>query len=278
MRTTRFATWLKQTLCLIVLCFAPAPLLAHKDVEPKDQAEALKWTEEALSSFKNVRVDSFYALYSEKEANFGIAFARISKVVLVDTGKYPYRYAVSWQDYAHEAPEHIYFGVRRRKDAERFAAALEYLATGARDQIRAQNEGNWQRFEAQLPAWRAASPKPAMPESAREHQVLAEYAFKEKDTEKAIREYAAALEVFPTWPEGQFNLATLAGEKKYYEMAILHMKEYLELTPDSADSQAARDSIIIWKDKLSSLVAESNGGGQQSGKAGIRNVSGQPKF
>jgi tetratricopeptide (TPR) repeat protein len=62
-------------------------------------------------------------------------------------------------------------------------------------------------------------------------------AFKEKDTEKAIREYIAALDVFPTWPEGQFNLTTLAGEKKYYELAVLHMKEYLELTPNSPDAQ-----------------------------------------
>ena len=28
-------------------------------------------------------------------------------------------------------------------------------------------------------------------------------------------EYQAALDIFPTWPEGQFNLATLAGERKY---------------------------------------------------------------
>jgi hypothetical protein len=28
------------------------------------------------------------------------------------------------------------------------------------------------------------------------------------------------------------------------------MKEYLELAPDSSDAQAAKDSVIIWKDKL----------------------------
>jgi tetratricopeptide (TPR) repeat protein len=91
---------------------------------------------------------------------------------------------------------------------------------------------------------------------SREHQVLAEYAFKQKDEEKAIREYMAALEIFPTWPEGQFNVATLAGEKKYYELAVMHMKEYLELVPNSPDAQAAKDSIIIWHDKLSTLLAK----------------------
>ena len=65
----------------------------------------------------------------------------------------------------------------------------------------------------------------------------------------------SALGVFPTWPEGQFNLATLAGEKKFYETAIFHMKEYLELVPESSDAQAAKDSVIIWKDKVASLYA-----------------------
>ena len=99
-----------------------------------------------------------------------------------------------------------------------------------------------------------------MPESAREHQVLAEYAFKEKDTDKAIKEYSAALDIFPTWPEGQFNLATLAGEKKFYETAIFHMKEYLELVPESSDALAAKDSVIIWKDKVASLYAAADAG------------------
>jgi tetratricopeptide (TPR) repeat protein len=63
--------------------------------------------------------------------------------------------------------------------------------------------------------------------------MLAEYAFKEKNTEKAIVEYTEALKIFSTWPERQFNLATLCGEAKHYQSAVLHMKEYLELVPDS---------------------------------------------
>src|SRR5437867_2468156 len=51
-------------------------------------------------------------------------------------------------------------------------------------------------------------------EAAREHHVLAEYAFKQKDTEKAMVEYAQPPRFFPTWPEGEFNLATLCGEAK----------------------------------------------------------------
>jgi hypothetical protein len=31
------------------------------------------------------------------------------------------------------------------------------------------------------------------------------------------------------------------------------MQEYLELVPESADAQAAKDSVIIWKDKVLNL-------------------------
>jgi hypothetical protein len=34
---------------------------------------------------------------------------------------------------------------------------------------------------------------------------------------------------------------------------VLHMKEYLALSPDSPDAQAAKDSMIVWKDKLSAF-------------------------
>jgi len=141
------------------------------------------------------------------------------------------------------------------------------IGLNGRQQVKAQYDAHYQQFEAQLKPWRDAAAKPAMPEAACEHQVLAEYAFKDKDEEKAIRGYMAALDIFPTWPEGQFNLATLAGEKRYHELAVMHMKEYLELAPDSPDAQAARDSVIIWSDKLSTLLAnEENVPLSQQGK------------
>ena len=278
MRAREYLTRISLTLCLVTVCLFPQALFAHKDIEPKDQEEALKWAGEALSSFANVKVNDQYLLYGEKQVEMGIALARISKISFVDTGKYPYRYAVYWTDYAHDAQEQIFFGIRRHKDAEHFAAALEYLSSGARQSAKTQFASQWAKFEALAGPWREAATKPAMPESAREHQVLAEYAFKEKNTEKAIQEYSAALDIFPTWPEGQFNLATLAGEKKYYELAVLHMKEYLELVPDSSDAQAAKDSIIIWRDKLSGFLAQDESVPvPQSGKATLKNTSAPSK-
>lgn len=150
--------------------------------------------------------------------------------------------------------EHYSHG--NEKHLERFKAAPDYLAVAAHESVMTQQEAHFERFKEQGKAWREGAAKPVMPEAAREHQVLAEYAFKQKDTDKAIAEYNAALEIFPTWPEGQFNLATLAGDKKLYGSAILHTKEYLELVPGSDDARASKDSIIIWKDKLNAYFPE----------------------
>lgn len=241
------------------LCLLPLTVFAYKqkDVEPQDQAEARKWVEEGLDHFKNVKVTDQYILFSDSQNNHTIVLPRIvwTNYTEKSIGRGLYE-LVQWKDYT-QAPNIGYvqesYSHGNQKRMQRFKAALDYLSAAARQQVKAQYDEQWQHFESLLPAWRTAGVKPAMPESAREHQVLAEYAFKEKDEEKAIREYMAALEIFPTWPEGQFNLATLAGEKKYYELAVMHMKEYLELVPESSDAQAAKDSIIIWRDKLSTL-------------------------
>jgi hypothetical protein len=66
---------------------------------------------------------------------------------------------------------------------------------------------------------------------------------------KAFLEYNLALQKFPTWPEGQFNLALIGGELKRYRGAVFHMKEYLALVPEAPDAQAARDKMILWQDK-----------------------------
>jgi len=270
----------KLAAAVVALCLLPQAVFAHKpkDLEPQDQAQAQQWVQQGLDHFKNVKVTDQYITYSDSQNNYGIALPRIvwtnytEKVI--NRSLYE---LVQWKDYSLEP--NIGFVQERfthgnEKHMQRFRAALDYLAAAARQQVKTQYDAQYQQFETQLKPWREAALKPAMPEAAREHQVLAEYAFKEKDEEKAIREYMAALAIYPTWPEGQFNLATLAGEKKYYELAVMHMKEYLELVPDSPDAQAAKDSIIIWRDKLSTLMAqEENAPAQQQSKGMLRNAS-----
>ena len=245
----------RKSALIAVLCFSAQALFAHKDVEPKDPAEAINWIEEALRTFSNVKVTEGSIVYQERNQNSSIALPRISDISYTEQRRSSYPYCVAWRDYASDGPQHICWGIKRHKDSERFAAALEFLSAASRDRVQAEIDADWVHFQGQLKLWREGATKPSMPESAREHQVLAEYAFKEKNTEKAMMEYTEALKIFSTWPEGQFNLATLCGEAKHYQCAVVHMKEYLELAPDSQDAQAAKDSIIIWNDKLSAFRA-----------------------
>ena len=47
------------------------------------------------------------------------------------------------------------------------------------------------------------------------------------------------------------NAAIVAGELGQYANAAGYMKNYLELVPDAADAQAARDKMLVWKAKAS---------------------------
>jgi tetratricopeptide (TPR) repeat protein len=259
---------------LLVLSLLPGALFARSEKVPADQAQAEKWIMDATHRIYRIdQLNSQYLTYSSMDGQyrFGIALARISgiKAGVVRDGWF----TTQWQDYAHDNVDYMKFRTRGR--AESFAAALEFLATGAREEAVRQHQASLEQFRVQAKAWRESPVKPAMPEAAREHQVLAEYAFKQRETEKAVREYKSALDIFPTWPEGQYNLATLAGEQKDYDAAILHMQEYLDLVPDSPDTQAAKDSIIIWKDRLNTLNADAQNSGETPGsqKGSLFNVS-----
>jgi tetratricopeptide (TPR) repeat protein len=282
MRAKKSFVTIGLALCLGSLLLQPQASFARKkEIIPRDKQEAIAWVEQGLNwGLKNVKVTDQYIFYTSEDGkyNYGIALARISWVKFSNETINRYVMArVTWQDYAHDNTEYVqrpYYRGGEVKD-EKLTAALEFLAADARQQVKTQMESQFESFKPQAKAWREAAQKPAMPESAREHQVLAEYAFKERDTDKAIKEYSSALDIFPTWPEGQFNLATLAGEKKFYETAIFHMKEYLELVPESPDAQAAKDSVIIWKDKVSSIYAAS---ANSDSPAQLKNVHLRSKY
>jgi tetratricopeptide (TPR) repeat protein len=146
-------------------------------------------------------------------------------------------YEIVWDEVNHPQPT-----------AEQFVSALQWFISHASKLV--PDPAAAQRFEAQAVAWRDLAAKPGMPEEARTHKVLAENAVQEKNFDKAADEYEAALQIFSTWPEGQFNLAVICGETGDYNCAIEHMQNYLELVPDAPDAQPAKDKIIIWKDKI----------------------------
>jgi hypothetical protein len=104
-------------------------------------------------------------------------------------------------------------------------------------------------FTERAATWRALATKPPIPEEVRVQRMMAEDAFKANKPDEALHYYETGVQLYPTWPEGNFNAALIAGDLGYYAAAIEHMQAYLELVPEAADAQAARDKILIWQTK-----------------------------
>jgi tetratricopeptide (TPR) repeat protein len=119
---------------------------------------------------------------------------------------------------------------------EKARVDAEEQATARQREIGAQKAQKEAKQREMVTAWRANGSKVELPEEAQRHKVLAEEAFKEKNLQKAIKEYNAALEIYPTWPSGHFNLALILGELQNFSQAAEHMSMYLELDPNAADA------------------------------------------
>jgi tetratricopeptide (TPR) repeat protein len=130
------------------------------------------------------------------------------------------------------------------QQAETFAAGVNALRAFARD-----TEAPLRTFTARAAAWRALATKPPIPDEVRVQRMMAEDAFKANKPDEALHYYETGVLLYPTWPEGNFNAALISGDLGYYDAAIEHMQAYLELVPDAADAQAARDKILIWQNK-----------------------------
>jgi tetratricopeptide (TPR) repeat protein len=126
--------------------------------------------------------------------------------------------------------------------AAQFATALNSLHIYALRPLPPDEE-----FHKQAAAWRALATKPVLPDAARVRRLLAEDAIKNKKPEEALMYYEQGLEEYPTWPEGWFNAALVAGELGRYDDAADDMQNYLELVPDAKDAQTARDQMEMWK-------------------------------
>lgn len=250
-----------MTLKRLILC-ATAVLLSLSCVlpaiaeqkPPRDEAEAEKWIKEGLDSFSQRNLK-----FSKTEQGFiSISWTdsagKSGAMVLVllnsitpvqkENGLWTvhYSFAGDKTDYwEHTA---------NRDHVERYRLGLLFLAHESQtlwDKVAADH---METFRSQADAWRVAAEKPKMPDEAYKHKVLAEEAYRNKELLKALGEYQIGLQAFPTWPEGQFNAALIAAELEYYRIAVQRMKEYLLLTPDAPDAQAAKDKVIIWQDKI----------------------------
>ena len=104
-------------------------------------------------------------------------------------------------------------------------------------------------FPQQAAAWRALATKPPLAEKARIMRLAAEDALKRQKPDEALNDFELGVQEDPTWAQGWFNAALLAGELGFYYDAADHMQNYLELLPDAPDAKAAHDQIDLWKYK-----------------------------
>jgi hypothetical protein len=250
-------------LCLALLCTLPLGpgLMAAENFTPRDKDEAWKWLTESLKhagvTIDKVENNTVFAHFGNNPLGINLTLATSANLITpaqsigVSTG-------AEWYEFPRikDSPGHIYWhstwSNEAYRDQHRFQAALIFLARKTQEEVEAKAAANLEEFKPKAAAWRQLAVKPDMPEEAHRHQVLAENAFQAKDVAKAIFEYEAALRAYSLWPEGHYNLAMLAGEiggRPGYDIAIFHMKSYLELMPDAPDARAAKDSIIVWEDK-----------------------------
>jgi tetratricopeptide (TPR) repeat protein len=238
--------------------------MAAENYTPRDEAEAQKWLLETLkhAGVSNLKLENNLVSGKVGSNPFSIPLWAVSSAQVQAPSTAPtfgVTAGVEWFVFPHvkENPGHAFWHnawvpAEAIRDQRRFQSALIFLARKAQEDMESKAAANLEEFKPKAAQWRQLAVKPELPEDAHRHQVLAENAYQQKDIAKAIAEYEAALRVCPLWPDGHYNLATLAGEiggRPGYDIAIYHMKSYLELMPDSPDARAAKDSIIVWEDK-----------------------------
>ena len=64
-------------------------------------------------------------------------------------------------------------------------------------------------------------------------RLAAEDAIKRQKPDEALNDYELGIEADPTWAQGWFNAALLAGELGFFADAADHMQSYLELLPNA---------------------------------------------
>ena len=89
--------------------------------------------------------------------------------------------------------------------------------------------------------------KPAVPEEARRHYVMAKTLFeaakKPEDFGDSIAEFKAALLIAPWWPEANRNLGLALEAAQRFDEAITYVKLYMTTNPGEENTRAAQDEI-----------------------------------
>jgi hypothetical protein len=175
-----------------------------------------------------------------RAGKYAFQFDKINHVAVVHEG----------ETYAIDIGPPWYVHWKSEEDVLRFLDGVRAMKYYASSRPLVDDAAPFASFRLKAREWRALPVKPLLPEQAQQFRVLAEDALRNKEFQKAADYYEQGLAITPLWPQGQFNAAILAGELGTYSRAVLHMKRYLELSPDAADAQSAREQMIIWQSKL----------------------------
>jgi hypothetical protein len=128
-------------------------------------------------------------------------------------------------------------------------------------------------------------PKPAIPEEARRHYIIAKTLFdgakKAEDFNESITEFKSALFVAPWWIEANRDLGLSLEAAQRYDEAIIYIKLYMAANPGDDRTRAAQDEIykIEAKKKLtdkaaSEKIVEQQQKKKQEEKARLESVEG----
>ena len=250
----------------LLLMVLQVQLAQGQNSPPRNSTEAWKWMSSLLENagVKNPAENDGVIRGSLGSSEFAIHLTNVSSVAQVaNDPDFPnVSTGVKWYEfpYVSVGPGRLNFRAapfpgqvyKIASKAQRFQATLLYLVHQAQEEQPTKDAAALEAFKPKALAWQQMAVKPALPEEAQRHQVLAAYAYKNKDISKAIDEYLQALNIYPYWPDGQNNVAYLCaevGSRRGYQLAAYHMKMYLMLAPNAADAKAAQDSIFIWEDK-----------------------------
>lgn len=104
------------------------------------------------------------------------------------------------------------------------------------------------RFEQIASKYRELKVKPTVSEDQRKLIVQANLFNQQKNYFKAIELYKKAIEFDQiAYPAAYSNVALLYAQINKFNDAIIYMKEYLLLEPDSPDARSAQDKIYEWE-------------------------------
>ena len=109
----------------------------------------------------------------------------------------------------------------------------------------------WGDFDKIAKDYHSLAIKPTITEEQRKYIVQANSMNEKKDYLNAIKLYNTLIEKNPiAYPAAYYNLALISAQTGNYLYAIVNMKKYLLLVPESEDARAAQDKIYEWEAEI----------------------------